>query len=102
SHLPQFAASAAGLALGAAGFSAADLGTGGRDVTRLAASSPEIWAAIAVDNRDEIEAALRTLSTCLAQLAAGVAAGDRDRLRDLFAAAANVQPVATTTSAAHR
>jgi prephenate dehydrogenase len=59
-----------------------------RDVTRLAASSPEVWAAIAADNRDEIGAALRALAACLAELTAGVETGDRDRIHELLAAAA--------------
>jgi prephenate dehydrogenase len=43
SHLPQLVANALAGALDAAGFSPGDLGPGGRDMTRLAASSPELW-----------------------------------------------------------
>ena len=43
SHLPQLVANSLAMALGRAGFAPEDLGTGGRDMTRLAGSSPEMW-----------------------------------------------------------
>lgn len=43
SHLPQLAANALALALEGAGLHPDDLGPGGRDTTRLAASGPEMW-----------------------------------------------------------
>jgi prephenate dehydrogenase len=43
SHLPQLAANALALALEGAGLHPGDLGPGGRDMTRLAASGPEMW-----------------------------------------------------------
>ncbi len=88
SHLPQLAASAVALVLGGNGFSAADLGPGGRDVIRLAASSPELWAAIIADNRDEIALAVRSLSTALLHLASLAEEHDTAQLRALLAAAA--------------
>lgn len=43
SHLPQLLANALAAALARAGIEAGELGPGGRDMTRLAASSPELW-----------------------------------------------------------
>lgn len=43
SHLPQLVANALAGALDAAGYHPDDLGPGGRDMTRLAASNPEMW-----------------------------------------------------------
>jgi prephenate dehydrogenase len=43
SHLPQLVANALAGALDSAGYSPSDLGPGGRDMTRLAGSNPELW-----------------------------------------------------------
>jgi prephenate dehydrogenase len=43
SHLPQLLSNSLALALEDAGFSPQALGTGGRDMTRLAGSSPQMW-----------------------------------------------------------
>ncbi|CAN5848831.1 prephenate dehydrogenase/arogenate dehydrogenase family protein [soil metagenome] len=61
SHLPQITATALALALDSAGITRADLGPGGRDTTRLAASSAEMWTAIARENRDNIAEAVAAL-----------------------------------------
>lgn len=46
SHLPQLMANALAAALARAGLDATDLGPGGRDMTRLAGSSPDIWGGL--------------------------------------------------------
>jgi prephenate dehydrogenase len=43
SHLPQLVANALAGALDSAGYSPSDLGPGGRDMTRLAGSNPNLW-----------------------------------------------------------
>lgn len=43
SHLPQLASNALARALGQSDIDPSDLGPGGRDMTRLAGSSPEMW-----------------------------------------------------------
>ena len=43
SHVPQLVANALARTLAQAGVAHADLGPGGRDMTRLAGSSPELW-----------------------------------------------------------
>ncbi|HEY8470981.1 MAG TPA: prephenate dehydrogenase/arogenate dehydrogenase family protein, partial [Longimicrobiales bacterium] len=52
SHLPQLAASALAGALARAGVARTDLGPGGADATRIAASSPALWADILIHNAD--------------------------------------------------
>jgi prephenate dehydrogenase len=61
SHLPQAAASALALALAQSGLEARRLGPGGLDATRLAASSPGLWAGILLDNADAVEPTLSAL-----------------------------------------
>src|SRR2546428_4763746 len=54
SHLPHTAAAAIALALSRAGVRPSELGPGGRDVLRIAASSADTWTPIATDNADAI------------------------------------------------
>jgi len=86
SHLPQLVSSALGGALAAAGIDRAELGPGGRDATRLAGSSPDLWTDIATDNADEILPALQAAEQRLRDLREAIARGDRARLRTLLAA----------------
>jgi prephenate dehydrogenase len=87
SHLPHMIAVTLGLTLGEGGISRDDLGPGGRDMTRIAGSSPEMWAAIAVDNADSIDRALLVAERELSVLREAVARRDSDALRSQFAAA---------------
>lgn len=61
SHLPQLVSNALAGAIHAAGYSPDDLGPGGRDMTRLAGSSPDVW-------RDLIESSAPTLGTGLSSV----------------------------------
>jgi prephenate dehydrogenase len=65
SHLPQLVSNALAGALDAAGFRPEDLGPGGRDMTRLAGSSPEIW-------RDLLAASAPVTGTGLTSVARGL------------------------------
>jgi prephenate dehydrogenase len=89
SHLPQAASTALARALAEAGIARSDLGCGGRDVTRVAGSSPEMWADILADNADEVLPALDALELELRALRRAVASGDRDLLRQLLASGRN-------------
>lgn len=60
------------LALAAGGF---------RDVTRVAASNPEIWVDICSENQEAIAEALESFEERLASLRAAIAAGDTEGLR---------------------
>jgi prephenate dehydrogenase len=86
SHLPQSAATALAVALAGAGIPPAALGPGGRDATRLAGSSPELWTAVAADNADFLAEALDALEARLAELRACLAAGDVEATARFFGA----------------
>lgn len=86
SHLPQAASTALALALAAEGVPPGELGPGGRGATRLAGSSPEMWAAIARDNADHLLPALDSLRGRLDELRAALARGDEPALHAFFAA----------------
>jgi prephenate dehydrogenase len=87
SHLPHAASFALGGALRDAGISRLDLGPGGRDVTRLAGSSPEMWADILIDNAADVDPALDALESQLRTIRHLVANGYHAQLRDLLAEA---------------
>lgn len=81
SHLPQMTASALAATLAGAGIRHSDLGPGGRDATRLAASDPNLWADIVLDNRDELESALAAQIEGLRALQRAMASGDPAAVR---------------------
>lgn len=81
SHLPQLTASALASALAQGGIAPAQLGPGGRDTTRLAASDPELWAGILADNADEVGPALVTLINELIRLRRALFEGDDASVR---------------------
>lgn len=87
SHLPHLVSMALGLSLAGAGIEREALGPGGRDATRLAGSSPEMWTAIATDNRAAIDEALASAEHEIASLRAALRSGDSALLRERFAAA---------------
>jgi prephenate dehydrogenase len=76
SHLPQLASNAVAEVLAEAGIAPERLGPGGRDVTRLAASSPEMWGDLLREAPPELAAALRNLAGSLAGLADHLERGD--------------------------
>lgn len=91
SHAPHVVAAALAAAFGKA--SAArpvlrELVAGGfRDTTRIAASSPELWLDIFLQNSDEVLKACSGVSAELAALEEALRAGDRKRLARLLDAA---------------
>jgi prephenate dehydrogenase len=87
SHLPQAVASALAKALADRGLAGVSFGTGARDTTRLAASSPDMWIDILLHNRAAVVEALAATEHSLADLRSLVAAGDADGLRAYLAAA---------------
>lgn len=84
SHLPQLLASALGATLAREGVSAAALGPGGRDMARLAASSPPLWVDILRANRHHVVPALRAFAAELHRAEAALTTGDDDALADLL------------------
>ena len=84
SHLPQAVSTALALTINQTGIPPAELGPGGRDVTRLAESDPGMWADILIDNADALDSALAMMSVRLRLLHDAVAAGDRPQLLKLL------------------
>ena len=88
SHLPQIVSSVLAASLSGEKVGdriAADYGAGGlRDMTRLAASSWEMWRDIFVTNRLAISMALRIYGATFAEFQRLVEAGDMDGLEKIF------------------
>lgn len=80
SHLPQLVSNAVATVLAGEGVDPGELGTGGRDVTRLAASPPEMWAELLLLAAGEGGEALRAVARELERLAALVEGARRDEL----------------------
>lgn len=87
SHLPQAVASALAKALADRGLAGVSFGTGARDTTRLAASSPEMWVDILLYNQPALDEALAGATAGLDQLRRLLAAGDAAALRAYLEAA---------------
>ena len=89
SHLPQAASTALARALGGAGIIPGALGPGGRDMTRLAASSPDLWTGVVLDNATALAEGLAALEREVARLQAALHAGDREVVHEFFAEGAS-------------
>jgi prephenate dehydrogenase len=87
SHLPQAVASALAKTLADRGLAGVSFGSGARDTTRLAASSPDMWLDILRYNGAEVAQALAATEAGLAELRRLLAADDADGLRAYLAAA---------------
>ncbi|CAN5894033.1 hypothetical protein BH23GEM9_BH23GEM9_33150 [soil metagenome] len=87
SHLPQVVSTVLALTLRTVGVRAAELGSGGRDVTRLAGSAAEVWTPICLDNATNLTAALQAVEQQLASLREALEARDDGAVHDVFAAA---------------
>ena len=64
---------------------------GFRDMTRIAASSPQVWVDVCLTNRDAILGSARRFSGRLAAFTSALERGDEDELRRLFTAARDVR-----------
>ncbi|HET7425830.1 MAG TPA: prephenate dehydrogenase, partial [Gemmatimonadales bacterium] len=87
SHLPQAVASALAKALADRGLGGLSFGTGARDTTRLAASSPDMWLDILLYNRTAVTEALGAAEGAMAELRTLIANGDADGLKAFLTAA---------------
>jgi prephenate dehydrogenase len=74
SHLPQLVSNVLAQAMAEAGLVASDLGPGGRDLTRLAESSPEMWTDLLDEASEEnlralesVQSGLNALRTALSE-----------------------------------
>ncbi len=86
SQLPHFLSTALALALRDAGVSRSSLGPGGRDLTRLAGGSPEMWASIAEENGPEIAVAISGFKAQLEKIESALLARDRSLLKQSLVA----------------
>ncbi len=89
SHLPQLVSNALAGALDAAGYGPEDLGPGGRDMIRLAGSSPEMWKDLFERSGpgvglglESVSRALRVLADLLARKEIDSVASFMERTRD--------------------
>jgi len=87
SHLPHLVSTALALALADAGITRRQLGRGGHDVTRLAAGSPKVWTAVALDNAPAIESAVSAVQRELELFREDLHRGDARGLSQRFAKA---------------
>lgn len=84
SHLPQLVANALAGALDAAGCERDELGPGGRDMTRLARSSPEIWRDLLEASAPVTGTGLTSVSNALNVLADLLARRELDRIAEFM------------------
>jgi prephenate dehydrogenase len=95
SHVPHVAASALtnlAAARSDAGEDVLRLAAGGfKDMTRIAAGSPDLWAGICLDNRDALIRGLSEYAEQLARFATLLATGDTTGVREWLERAAEVR-----------
>ena len=84
SHLPQLTANVLVGVLADRDVSVDDLGPGGRDMTRLAESSPEMWRDLLAHATPELAAALRALAERSERVAGLVEERGLDALEDMM------------------
>ncbi len=84
SHLPQIVSSALAGALDSAGYRPADLGPGGRDMTRLAGSSPEMWSDLLEYSVPSTGVGLSSISRALAVVADLLARREMDHIKEFL------------------
>jgi prephenate dehydrogenase len=87
SHLPQSVASALAKTMADRGLAGLSFGSGARDTTRLAASSPEMWIDILLYNREAVAEAIGATEAQLAELRRLILSSDTAGLQDFLAAA---------------
>jgi prephenate dehydrogenase len=80
SHLPQALACVLARVLDGGGFTPDDLGPGGRDMTRLAASAPGLWRDLFAHSGPRVAALLRDVAGEIEGWAELLQAGDLDEL----------------------
>jgi prephenate dehydrogenase len=84
SHLPQLLANALAGALDSAGYTRSELGPGGRDMTRLAGSNPEIWRDLLEVSAPVTGVGITSVSNALNVLADLLARREMDRIAEFM------------------
>jgi len=85
SHLPHVLSAALAATLREAGVQRSALGPGGRDMTRLAGSSPSLWTSIVEDNSTALAGALEALEQQVHLFRDALARRDRRATQDFLA-----------------
>lgn len=80
SHLPQLVSNALAASLARAGVSPADLGPGGRDMTRLAGSAPELWRGLLEAGGERETEALAAVTKELKSLVTLLRSGESEEI----------------------
>ena len=86
SHVPQLISNVVARAMADAGLSVADLGPGGRDLTRLAESSPEMWTSLLDEASEENVRAIESVQGGLAALHQALAERSLEDIAELMRA----------------
>ena len=86
SHLPQLISNVVAGAMAEAGLSVKDLGPGGRDLTRLAESSPEVWISLLDGASEKNLRAIESVQSGLDILRAALSEGSLDEVAELMRA----------------
>lgn len=84
SHLPQVLSSSLGGALAERGKTRDSLGPGGRDMTRLAGSNPELWTELLGAAPETLQEAVRSVEIHLEAFRTGLQEGKLDAVRELL------------------
>ena len=84
SHLPQVLSTTLALTLREAGVQRSALGPGGRDMTRLAGSSPSLWMSIVQDNTAALVHSLVAMESQLRTFRESLQSGRSDETRALL------------------
>jgi prephenate dehydrogenase len=84
SHLPQLTSNALAAVLASFGVRRTDLGPGGRDMTRLAGSSPEMWMDLLEHAPDTLSEAVSVLAERLGDLREQLDSGQIETIRKLL------------------
>ncbi len=86
SHLPQLISNVVARAMAEAGLSVRDLGPGGRDLTRLAESSPDVWTVLLDEASGENVRAIESVQSGLDAVRAALSEHSLDEVADLMRA----------------
>jgi len=84
SHLPQLISNVVAQAMGEAGLRIKDLGPGGRDLTRLAESSPEMWTGLLDEASEENVRAIESVKKGLDAVQEALSDGSREGIAALM------------------
>lgn len=86
SHLPQLISNVLARAMAEAGLTVSDLGPGGRDLTRLAESSPEVWIGLFDEAREENLLAIDSVQGGLSAVRTALSEGRSEEIVELMQA----------------